>query len=79
VSGTTKCTEWSTTNKKHESKPATRCNHDELELNKALTNENCGSKGYRMAESVYFLAFSVHLATKAKTNYKAHKNISRTT
>jgi hypothetical protein len=35
VSGTTKCTEKSTTNQKHKSKPATRCNHDEHELNKA--------------------------------------------
>jgi hypothetical protein len=34
VSGTTKCTKRSTTNQKHESKPPTRCNHYEHELNK---------------------------------------------
>jgi hypothetical protein len=35
VSSTTKCMEWSTTNQKHESKSATRRNHDEHQLNKA--------------------------------------------
>jgi hypothetical protein len=36
---------------------------------KQLKNEHCGSKGYRTAESVYFfLAFSVELGTKTKTN-----------
>jgi hypothetical protein len=44
--------EQSTTNQKHESKPATRLNHDEHELNKATENEDCGSKGYRTAERV---------------------------
>jgi hypothetical protein len=42
----------STTNQKHESKLATRLNHDEHELNKATENEDCSSKGYRAAESV---------------------------
>jgi hypothetical protein len=37
---------------KDESKPTPRLNHDEHELNKATKNENCGSKGYRTAESV---------------------------
>jgi hypothetical protein len=46
-------------------------------LRKLLKNENCGSKGYRIAESVkIFLAFSVELGTKAKTNYKAEDNTS---
>jgi hypothetical protein len=45
-----------------------------------LTNKNCGSKCYRIAESVYvFLAFSVELGTKTNTNYKTHKNTSRAT
>jgi hypothetical protein len=39
VSGTTKCTEQSTTNQKHESKPATRLNNDEHELNKATEKQ----------------------------------------
>jgi hypothetical protein len=39
VSGTTKCTEQSTTNQKHESKPATRCNHSEHDLNKATDKQ----------------------------------------
>jgi hypothetical protein len=44
---------------------------------KLLKNENCGSKGYRIAESVkFFLAFSVELGTKAKTNYTAEDNTS---
>jgi hypothetical protein len=43
-----------TTNQKHKSKPATRLNHDEHEHNKATKNKDCGSKGYRTAERVYF-------------------------
>jgi hypothetical protein len=44
--------EQSTTNQKHESKLATRLDHDEHELNKAIENKNWGSKGYRIEESV---------------------------
>jgi hypothetical protein len=50
--GTTKSMEWSTANQKHESKPGTRFDHDEHKLNKATENKNCGSNGYRTAESV---------------------------
>jgi hypothetical protein len=39
VSGTTKCMERSTTNQKHKSKPATRLDHDEHELNKATKKQ----------------------------------------
>jgi hypothetical protein len=36
---------------------------------KQLKIENCGSKGYRTAESEdFFLAFSMQLGTKTKTN-----------
>jgi hypothetical protein len=34
----------------HKSKPAKGLNHDGHELNTATKNENCGSKGYRIAE-----------------------------
>jgi hypothetical protein len=54
--------------------------HDATTMNmnstRRLTNENCGPKGYKIEESVYFLAFSVELGTKTKTNYKAHENTS---
>jgi hypothetical protein len=52
MSGTTKSIEQSTTNRKYESKPATRLDHNGHELNKATKNKNCGSKSYRIAESV---------------------------
>jgi hypothetical protein len=67
----------STTNEKHESKPAIGLNNDEHELNKATKNEDCDSKGDGTTESVwFFLAFSVELGIKAKTNYKAQDNTS---
>jgi hypothetical protein len=44
--------EWSTKNKKKESKPTTRLNHDEHELNKATENKDCDSMGYKIAESI---------------------------
>jgi hypothetical protein len=52
VSSATKCMERSTTNQKHKSKPATRLNHDEHELNKSTENKDCSSKADRTAESV---------------------------
>jgi hypothetical protein len=45
---------------------------------KLLKNKNCGSKGYRTMESVFF-AFSVELGRKAKTNYKTKTNTSQET
>jgi hypothetical protein len=68
VSGTTKSTEQSIANQKHKSKPATRLDHDGHKLNKATENKNCGSKGYRTAESIdVFFGFFVDLGQKAKT------------
>jgi hypothetical protein len=70
--------ERSTTNRKQETKPATRLNHDEHELNKETEKQKYGSKGYRIAESVqFFWLFLVELDTKTKTNYKTHDNTSR--
>jgi hypothetical protein len=72
--------EWSTTNQKHKSKLATRLDHEEHKLNKATENENCGSKVYRTTKSVkFFLAFSVELVRKTKTNENTHDNTSRVT
>jgi hypothetical protein len=54
-------------NRKHNSKPATRLDLDGNTLNKAIENENCGSKGYRTAESIdVFLAFSCCLVERQK-------------
>jgi hypothetical protein len=50
--------EQSIANQKHESKPATRLDHDGHKHNKATENENCGSRGYRTTESIdAFLTF----------------------
>jgi hypothetical protein len=52
VSGTTKCIEQSTINQKHESKPAKDSTMMNMNSTRQLTNENCGSKGYRIPGSV---------------------------
>jgi hypothetical protein len=65
VSGTTKCTEWSTKNQKQESKPATRLNHNEHELNKATGKTKITALWAIGQWKVYnfFFAFSVELGT----------------
>jgi hypothetical protein len=55
--GTTKSTEWSTTNQKHESKPATRLNHDEHELNKAIKKMKIAALRAIGQRKVYFFGF----------------------
>jgi hypothetical protein len=42
-------------NQKHKSKLGTRLDHEGHKLNKATENENCRSKGYRTAESNFFV------------------------
>jgi hypothetical protein len=62
-------------------KPATRCNHNEQELNKAIDKQKNVALRAIGQQKVYnfFSAFSVELGTKTKTNYKAHENTSRAT
>jgi hypothetical protein len=57
-----KCTEQSTTNQKHKSKPARRLNYHEHDSTMQLKNKNCRSK------CIVFLAFSMELGIKTKTN-----------
>jgi hypothetical protein len=69
--------EQSTTNQKHESKLATRLNHDEHKLNMAIEKMKITPLRAIGQRKVYiFLAFSVELGTKKKTNYNAHNNTS---
>jgi hypothetical protein len=61
--------EQSIANQKHESKPATRLDHDGHKHNKATKNENCGSRGYRTTESIdAFLTFLWSLVERQKLN-----------
>jgi hypothetical protein len=53
VSGTTEYMEQSTTNQKHESKPATRVNQDEHELNKATEKMKIAARRAIGQQKVY--------------------------
>jgi hypothetical protein len=53
-------------NQKHNSKPVARLDHEGHKLNKATKNENCGSKGYRTAESNFFVLSGSSMVERQK-------------
>jgi hypothetical protein len=48
--------------------PATRLNHDGDKLNKVTETKNCGSKGYRTAEDIFFCFFGGSRYESSKQN-----------
>jgi hypothetical protein len=69
--------ERSTTNQKHESKSATRVNHDGYQLNKATERtKNAALRAIGLWKVYNFFGFFGGAWYKGKTNYKTQDNTS---